>query len=90
MIQTQYNKTNVFTKCLFSFDPEAGKIALNQFIQQEAEIGVVGENGEMGEVTEEDAAGVLGEQMTEESIVEHAGETGLTEGEEVGLDNFFN
>ena len=44
----------------------------------------------MGEVTEEDAAGVLGEQMTEESIVEHAGETGLTEGEEVGLDNFFN
>ncbi|RUS77580.1 hypothetical protein EGW08_014656, partial [Elysia chlorotica] len=77
---------------------EAGKIALNQFIQQEAEIGAVEENGEMGEVHEEDAEGVLGEQMTEESIVEHGGvlaeqmteesivehggESGLSEGEQ--------
>ncbi|GFO07683.1 GA-binding protein subunit beta-1 [Plakobranchus ocellatus] len=55
---------------------EAGKIALNQFIQQEAGIAAVGENGDIGEVTEDDT-GVLGEQMTEESIVEQAGESGL-------------
>lgn len=61
---------------------EAGKIALNQFIQQEAEIRAVGENGDIGEVTEDDTAGVLGEQMTEESIVEHGGEAGLTDGDQ--------
>ena len=43
----------------------------------------------MGEVNEEDAAGVLGEQMTEESIVEHGGEAGLGEGEQVRPKFFF-
>ncbi|XP_059159667.1 GA-binding protein subunit beta-1-like isoform X2 [Physella acuta] len=47
---------------------EAGKIALNQFIQQEAAL--------VGEATEEDGeemAEGIGEEITEEAIVEHTG-----------------
>ncbi|CAG5116489.1 unnamed protein product [Candidula unifasciata] len=46
---------------------EAGKIALNQFIQQEAAM-----NGDGGDENGEDDVG-LDEEITEESIVEHSG-----------------
>lgn len=47
---------------------EAGKIALNQFIQQEAAL--------VGEATEDDGEEMtegIGEEITEEAIVEHTG-----------------
>ncbi|CAL1533183.1 unnamed protein product [Lymnaea stagnalis] len=63
---------------------EAGKIALNQFIQQEAGIdGTAEEDGEEIEgVTEEEG---MGEEITEESIVEHGGVQ--VEGEEEDGEN---
>ncbi|KAK6958719.1 GA-binding protein subunit beta-1-like isoform X1 [Biomphalaria glabrata] len=56
---------------------EAGKIALNQFIQQEA--GMHGVTEEDGEELEEVNEGGMGEEITEESIVEHG--TGHEEGD---------
>lgn len=53
---------------------EAGKIALNQFIQQEAAM-----NGG-DETVEEDDVG-LDEEITEESIVEHSGSIDVDHGQ---------
>ncbi|KAH9493028.1 GA-binding protein subunit beta-2 [Bulinus truncatus] len=55
---------------------EAGKIALNQFIQQEAGI----HGGAEDEEIEEGNEGGMGEEITEESIVEHG--SGHVEGDD--------
>ena len=54
----------------FSTSSEAGKIALNQFIQQEA----LNDGGGDGHAEDGMIDAVTGEQITEETIVEHQGQ----------------
>ena len=61
---------DIYWAIFFLFLVEAGKIALNQFIQQEA----LNDGGGGGHSEDGMIDAVTGEQITEETIVEHQGQ----------------